>query len=179
MSEIYYDRGTFLQRQQIEWLVWPSDDCEGETFLCCPNQSLSISKPIFSKGRSGVLEVQCAITNNPQRCPRHQNDQWSNLQGQYVQTVACKICHSDAECIMKMSHHLQVTHTCYRDLGPGIYMDDKWISLLTDEGGPERPADNLALYTRVFRVAYQLSRRGLESVAHQTPKGGILPPLVR
>jgi hypothetical protein len=163
MSEIYYDRGTFLQRQQIEWLIWPSDDSEEETFFCCPHQSLNISKPIFSEGRSGVLEVQCTITNNPQRFPRHRNDQWNNLQGQYVQIMACNICHSDAECIMEMSHYLQVTYTCYRDLRSGTYMDDKWISLLTGEDSPERPADGLALYTRVFRVAQQLRRKGLES----------------
>jgi hypothetical protein len=92
--------------------------------------------------------------------------------------MACNICHSDAECIMEMSHYLQVTYTCYRDLGAGVYMDDKSISLLTGEGSPERPADDLALYTRVFRVSQQLRRIGLKSVAHQTPKGDILPPLV-
>lgn len=173
-NEIYYQRGTFLQKQDIQCWLYNSFNCRAEQrFTGCPHQSLSVSSPRF-RHREGLFEAEATITNHPPRCKSHQKGQrWSSRQGRYAQMIICTICHSDAECVIELKgHYLSVLYTCYRDLGAGTDPGHhKWLSLLTGEGSPNRPEYELDLYARVWRLAYRLGGRGLEKVIHQTPQG--------
>jgi hypothetical protein len=170
-NEIYFTKGTFLQKQEIICYI---DDKRAPTqhFFCCPHQSLSISSPSFNN-KGELFEVQAWVTNQPRRCAAHAKERWSSSQGRHAQVAVCMICHSNAECVLQLyDTSLLVRYTCYRDLGPGTDLNHpKWHSLLTGEGTPHRQKYGLELYARVWRTADRLCRPGLEDVTHQTPDG--------
>ena len=171
-SEIYFDKGSFLQKQEMDCYQTRGDENQPQTFTPCPHQSLTISTPRFAI-KDGKVEVSAYITNRPPRCTLHESEQWSNFHGQYAQVVGCTICYSDAECILELhDRSLHIRYTCYKDLGPGTHSrHSKWLALLTGLGSPERKDDTLEVYERVWNTAYSLQRRGLYQVTHQTLNG--------
>lgn len=171
-NEIYFYKGTFLQKQKISCHLYGTDKNLPEHFSGCPHHSLSVSKPVFGK-RNGLFEVQACVTNNPPRCPSHPKLRWSNFQGNHAQMVVCTICHSDAECTLELDgSNFNVQYTCYRDLGPGTDpTHSKWLSMLTGQGCCHRPEHRLDLYARVWRTAQDLQRPDVHTVTHQTPHG--------
>ena len=171
-SEIYFNKGDFLQKQELVCYQSRSDDNRPQSFTACPHQSLTISAPKFAI-KNGMVEVSAQITNYPPRCTSHDSEQWSNFDGQYAQVVGCTICHSDAECTLELyDRSLLTTYTCYKDLGPGVdSQNSKWIALLTGLGSPERKEYELDVYERVWNTAKTLRRCGLHRVTHQTPNG--------
>ncbi|KAL7813422.1 hypothetical protein V8C26DRAFT_421620 [Trichoderma gracile] len=169
-SEIYFDKGSFLQKQEMDCYQVRGDENQPQSFTACPHQSLTISTPRFAI-RDGMVEVSACITNCPQQCTTHESEQWSNFHGQYAQVVGCSICYSDAECILQLhDRSLHIRYTCYKDLGPGTDSQHyKWLALLTGLGSPERKDYGLEAYERVWNTAYSLRRCGLYQVTHQTP----------
>ncbi|KAL7818360.1 hypothetical protein V8C26DRAFT_397446 [Trichoderma gracile] len=171
-NEIYFHRGTFLQKQEVDCYLHRQDDNQPEHFTTCPHQSLTVSVPQFTI-RNNMQEVSARLINNPPRCASHGSETWSNTQGQYAQIVSCKICHSDAECVLKLHcRSLRIRYTCYRDLGPGMDSSHhKWLALLTGKGDPRHQEHELEVYTRVWNTANGLRRPGLYKVRHQLPSG--------
>lgn len=172
-NEIYFRKGRFLQKQEISGGLSEGYENPAEHFTGCPHQSLSVATPTFTT-KNGLLQVQTWVTNYPPRCPSHSRERWSNSQGPYSQVVSCTICHSDAECVLKLEHStLYIRYTCYRDLGPGTDPDHyKWTSLLTGEGVPYREEYKFDVFTRVWNTAHrELFQAGLHEVTHQTPNG--------
>ncbi|TFB01040.1 hypothetical protein CCMA1212_006899 [Trichoderma ghanense] len=171
-SEIYFDDGGFLQKQEMHCYQSRGDDNRPESFTACPHQSLTISTPRFAI-QNGMVEVSAHITNYPPRCTSHESEKWSNFHGQYAQVVSCTICHSDAECILELhDRSLHIRYTCYKDLGPGVDLQNsKWLAVLTSLGSPQRKGHELDVYERVWNTANSLRRCGLYKVTHQTPKG--------
>ncbi|EHK44791.1 hypothetical protein TRIATDRAFT_38221 [Trichoderma atroviride IMI 206040] len=171
LNEIYFQHGTFIQRQQMRCHL--SDRTkETEYFTGCPHQSIRIYPPKFGY-KNDKLEIQTRINNNPPRCPIHPMESWNSSQGPYTQIVVCTICHSDAECLLEVNGaYLKIKYTCYRDLGPGTSpTDSKWLALLTGEGSPHRQKYELKLYARVWGIGRRLRRPGIHEVTHQTPNG--------
>ncbi|KAL7897427.1 hypothetical protein HDV64DRAFT_252669 [Trichoderma sp. TUCIM 5745] len=171
LNDIYFRRGTFIQRQQMRCHV--SDRARNsEYFAGCPHQSLRIHTPRFEY-KNGMLEIRTKISNNPPRCEIHPTESWGSSQGPYAQIVVCTICHSDAECTLQVDGaYLKIEYTCYRDLGPGTSpTDPKWLALLIGEGTPHRQKDDLKLYARVWGIGRGLGRLGISEVTHQTPNG--------
>ncbi|KAL7784633.1 hypothetical protein V8C37DRAFT_395495 [Trichoderma ceciliae] len=169
-SEIYFRKGSFLQKQEITCFLTEGFENPAEDFTGCPHQSLTISTPEF-KVNNNMLEVQAWVTNHPPRCASHTRQKWSNCHGPYTQIVICRICHSDAECVLELRNRsFYIRYTCYRNLGLGMDpTHSKWLALLTGEGRPHRQQHNLKLYARVWRTAYSLQREGLHEVTHRTP----------
>ncbi|PTB76958.1 hypothetical protein M440DRAFT_1438659 [Trichoderma longibrachiatum ATCC 18648] len=171
-NEIYFHQGTFLQKQEIDCYQHRQDANQPQHFTACPHQSLTVSAPRFTF-RNNMQEASALLINDPPRCASHQSEKWRNSQGQYAQIVSCPICHSDAECILKLhGRSLRIRYTCYRDLGPGTDLRQcKWLALLTGEGGPRQQEHELDVYARVWNTAKGLQRGGLYKVIHQTPNG--------
>lgn len=175
LSEIYFVKGTFLQRQQIRCSIYldkHSSSPMPEYFEGCPHQGLTISVPNI--GYNGdMFEVQTQVTNDPPRCASHPSKMWKSSEGPYAQMTVCTICHSDAECTLQIEgNYLTIRYTCYRDLGSGRSPGDhKWLALLAGEGAPHRREGELSLYARVWKTALDLKRVGLYEVTHQTPSG--------
>jgi hypothetical protein len=134
-SEIYFHRGTFLQKQEVDCYLHRQEENQPEHFTTCPHQILTVSAPQFTISNS-MQEVSSRLTNNPPRCASHGSETWSNTQGQDAQIVSCRICHSEAECVLKLHcRSLRIRYTCYRDLGPGMDPSHpKWLALLTGKG---------------------------------------------
>lgn len=175
LSEIYFDKGTFLQRQQMQCCInlnKYSSSRQQEYFIGCPHQSLTISVPIIMFNED-ILEARAWVTNNPPRCASHPSKRWKSSEGPYAQMTVCTICHSDAECTLQLKDaYLTIRYTCYRDLGIGTSPRDyKWLALLTGEGSPHRREGEVSLYARVWKAALDLKRNRLYEVTHQTPNG--------
>lgn len=171
LNDIYFDKGTFLQRQQMRCHI--SDQAKRSEYLAgCPHQSIRIYPPKFEY-KNDMLEIRTKINNNPPRCPSHPMETWNSSQGRYAQIVTCTICHSDSECILEVNGpSLMIEYTCYRDLGPGTSSTHaKWLALIAGEGSPHRQKHDLKVYARLWNIGQDLSRSGLCEVTHQTPKG--------
>ncbi|KAL6690178.1 hypothetical protein J3F84DRAFT_389936 [Trichoderma pleuroticola] len=171
-SEVYFDKGTFLQIQEIRIACYKNDESPPEHFIGCPHQSLTVYTPEFNI-QDGMLEAETWVTSIPSRCPSHPMQKWSSLQGPYTHITSCTICHSDTECYMQINGHwLDVRYTCFRDLGAGTDSNDpKWHSLLTGGGIAHRPRYKFEVLTRVWDTALKLKRSTLEAVSHETPNG--------
>ncbi|KAL6789454.1 hypothetical protein GGI42DRAFT_337761 [Trichoderma sp. SZMC 28013] len=171
-SEIYFDKGTFLQKQEIRAAFWRDDENPPEHFTGCPHQSLSVYTPDFTE-EDGICEAEAWITCKPSRCPSHPMQKWSNSQGPYTHITSCTICHSDTECYIQLNGwYLDVRYTCFRDLGAGTDPNDpKWRSLLTGGGINHRPKYEFDVLRRVWHTALHLKRSDLYDVIHQTPNG--------
>ncbi|UKZ91676.1 uncharacterized protein TrAFT101_006647 [Trichoderma asperellum] len=176
ISEIYFDKSTFLQRQQMRCcfnLYKYKSSCKSEYFIGCPHQSLTVSaSKVMYDG--DMYEVQILVTNDPPQCESHPRKMWRSSEGPFTQMVVCTICHSDAECTLEIEEdkYLTIRYTCYRDLGSGVYSrEPKWLALLTGQGYPQRQEGDLSLYARVWKAALDLKRDRLYEVAHRTPNG--------
>lgn len=178
-SDLYFDKGTFLQKQEMNCIYYEKYEGPPEHFRGCPHQSLSIFTPKFRK-RDGMLEVQAWVTSQPPRCPSHPMENWSSFQGPYTHIVACTICHSNAEWeFMLRGRHLYVRFTCYRDLGNGMDPNDpKWLSLLTGQGRPHRQEHGLEVYKTVWRTA-RILNRSVFRVCHRMPNGRMIDAWTR
>ncbi|KAL7904348.1 hypothetical protein GGI35DRAFT_463325 [Trichoderma velutinum] len=171
-SEVYYDKGTFLQIQEINTAFYRNDENPPEHFRGCPHQSLSVHTPDF-RDRDGMCEAEAWITSTPSRCRSHPMQKWSNFQGPYTHITSCTICHADTECYIELNgSYLDVRYTCFRDLGTGTDPNDpKWHSLLTGGGTTHRPKHEFEVLMRVWDTALKLRRSNLYDVPHQTPNG--------
>ncbi|KAL6852148.1 hypothetical protein J3F83DRAFT_756733 [Trichoderma novae-zelandiae] len=171
-NEIYFSKGSFLQKQEIDCYQSRADENRPESFTACPHRSLTISTPEFTINNN-MVEVSARVTNHPPRCASHGSEKWSNFDGKYAQLVTCTICHADAECVLELhDRSLRIRYTCYRDLGPGVDSGhSKWLALLTGQGSPQREGREPEVYERVWHTANNLRRRGLYRVTHQTPNG--------
>lgn len=171
-SEIYFDNGTFLQKQEIRTAFHRADENPPEHFTGCPHQSLSVYTPTF-RDREGMCEAEAWITCKPSRCPSHPMQKWSSFQGPYTHISSCTICYSDTECHIELDgSYLNVRYTCFRDLGAGTDPNDpKWRSLLTGVGIIHRPQYEFEVLRRVWNAAFRLRRSNLWDVVHQTPHG--------
>lgn len=170
-NDIYFDKGTFLQRQQMRCNLSDRNK-KSEYFAGCPHQSIRIYPPKFGY-KNDMLEIQTKINNNPPRCSSHPTESWNSSQGRYAQIVVCTICHSDSECILEVNGpYLKIEYTCYRDLGPGTSSTHaKWLALIAGEGSPGRQKHDLKLYARLWNIGQNLCRPGLNEITHQTPNG--------
>ncbi|KAL6786312.1 hypothetical protein J3E68DRAFT_421095 [Trichoderma sp. SZMC 28012] len=171
-SEIYFDKGTFLQLQEINTAFHKTDENPPEHFIGCPHQSLTVHTPEFGI-RDGMCEVEAWVTSIPSPCPSHPMQKWSNFQGPYNHITSCTICHSDTECYIQLNGGwLDVRYTCFRDLGAGLDPNDpKWHSLLTGGGITHRPQDESDVLLRVWETALELKRSRLRAFTHETPNG--------
>lgn len=190
-NEVYFARGTFLQKQEVS--CWQREDSKSSICLTnCPHQALDISEPVFSSqlvennGSDPEVHIQACITNHPPRCPAHVSEKWSSVQGAYTQVIGCTICHSDAECEVTLyEDYFLVRYTSYRDLGPGIAMSPshpKWRPLLTGEEendktmvqgsyGHGQARYGLDVFIKVWHTAHSLGRKYLFDLTHQTMYG--------
>ncbi|KAL7952242.1 hypothetical protein V8C34DRAFT_324007 [Trichoderma compactum] len=171
-SEIYFDKGTFLQKQEIVTGFYETGEYPPEHFIGCPHQSLSIFTPEFID-RDGMCGVEAWVMSKPSRCTSHPMQKWNSFQGPYIHITSCTICYSDTECHIQLyGPWLHMRYTCFRDLGAGIdSTDPKWLSLLTGDGITHRPHFEFEVFTHVWHTALDLKRSGLQEVTHKTPNG--------
>lgn len=116
------------------------------------------------------------MTNKSQRLHRaDKTEKWNSKDGYFNQLMACEICHSDAECVLRLdARWLSMRYTCYRALGPGTESDPRWVALLTGEGQHQRSGHEYDVFCDVFQVGHQnLRRSGFKYEIHRLPDGGI------
>lgn len=153
-NEIYFYRGTFLQKQKIICSLPKGYENSPESFTACPHQSLSISAPEFLI-ENNLDKVQACLIYNPPRCSHHLTEKWSNTHGPYAKITACTICHLVSECSLKLrNRNFCIKYTCYKDLGPGTDLHHpKWLASLTGAGNPHLQENrHERLYAPFWRI---------------------------
>jgi hypothetical protein len=159
-SEVYFDRTTFLQKQEVNCVMRQGSRPQEITLTSCPHHDLRIEEPIF-KNMDGFTDVE--ITHwgyDRQRRSRRRVQtfgNWSGSQGLYHGAEVCSICYADAEYTFEcVNDQLYVRFVCYKDLGPGNDRNSpKWLSLFTGVGYPSR-ANYLNVAVRVQWLAEDL-----------------------
>ncbi|KAK3934919.1 hypothetical protein QBC46DRAFT_398640 [Diplogelasinospora grovesii] len=172
-SDVYFDKGTFLQKQEIRCVMERGGSYPSEIRLtCCPHDTLILSSLSYGEengfllarmwvGRSSMIQV-----GFPWRaCPGW----WCSKEGRHAGIIVCATCHSDAESTIELlGNQVHVRFTCYRDLGPATnrYVP-RWTALLTGKGMSYRSHNDYSLYARVWRTAQKLGRPDLHLITHQ------------
>jgi hypothetical protein len=190
-SEVYFDAGTFLQKEHFVYLMNPWTN--RPVYLAgCPHQSVSISWLVFGvPGAPPPLVpryVQAQIATRP-HCPLNAHQAWNSEQGCWKHVSACTVCHVDAVCQieLKTDGSLRGQYTCYRDLGRGVKAapnQPKWRPLLTgnndantrQEGGStagsaRQWAGYPDVFVRVWHTAKAVGCFGLDDFVHLTRYG--------
>lgn len=184
-SELYYTKeGTFLQKQNIDCYL--AGVCKFCIHLAgCPHQGVQFSEFVLGRSRSLFDEFKTRIANRPHRCPTHQSETWSSIQGPYTHLTVCTICYSDAEYkVERNSRSLRLYYRCFKDLGPGVKENSshpKWYRLLTgskndreeakSSHGHCRPENEPDVLIRGWHTARKLRRCPSNDIIHQTANG--------
>lgn len=171
-SEIYFDNGTFLQKQELSWILNENTNCGTLELAQCSHINLKIRAPWF-KDVDGFLIAHAWLSFQPNHFEIWGFKRWTSKMGRFARISQCMLCHSDHEQTLELvGRQLHIRNTCYRDLGPATDRSiPRWITLLT--GDRIRPTKRpwFGMYTRVWQTAQQLGRPNLHVVTHQTPDG--------
>lgn len=170
-SEVYYDKGTFLQKEEVLFLM-DKEALASDIWLdTCPHRRLRIRTPIFGI-MDGFTHVRVQIVHVPQepwkpyRRPPYSlgaDDAvwpkcWESHLGIYYESAPCLSCYTDADTTMEVvEDQLQVRHICYKDLGSGREPTDiKWRATLPGSTHcplEDRSSRDLSLCRRVREIA--------------------------
>ncbi|KAF7541458.1 hypothetical protein G7054_g639 [Neopestalotiopsis clavispora] len=167
-SEVYFDSGRFLQKQEISCVLEPGPDIEDIKFSECPHRFFKVVK-LSSFEKNGWMEANCKLRYFPYYwLNRIDNRQWNSKDGRFTAMSMCSLCHSDHEKVMEVvGCQLHIRLTCYRDLGSGTDRNqDEWVALSTGEVNvPWRDTfDFKEVYGRVWRTAKRLGRPNLHVI---------------
>lgn len=163
LSDVYFDKGTFLQKQKVSYVIGQDSRSQEIRLISCPHHDLRIEKPIF-KNMDGFTDVEITLWEYQRQDKSRQKVQacgkWSGSQGRYHGPIVCSICYADAEYTFECVYdQLHVRFVCYKDLGPGDDRNNtKWLSLAAGVGYPRR-ANCMDLTDRVQLVAEDLGRK--------------------
>ncbi|KAK6223990.1 hypothetical protein LQW54_000136 [Pestalotiopsis sp. IQ-011] len=128
-SEVYFDKGTFLQRQEISCLVGepkqPPRFLRNFEFTACPHHKFRVNHVRVRVKRSGSFVAEGMVyLNKHSASAAHWH---SKKDGPYVRAVLCTSCDTDHEQILAVTGgQLSIRVTTYKVLGTG-----------RDQGGPE------------------------------------------
>lgn len=171
-SEIYFQNGTFLQKQELSCVIEENSDCGTLKFTECPHITFKV-RPLRFKDNEGFLIAQ-AWLSYPSIDGRETFGfkWWTSKTGRFARMSMCASCHSDHEQTLELvGRQLQIRNTCYRDLGPATDRSiPRWVSLLTGDGIRHR-VRNFESYARVWQTAQQLGRPNLHLITHNTRYG--------
>lgn len=171
-SEIYFDNGTFLQKQELSCVIDRGSDCRTLKFTACHHITFEIMA-LWFKYNDTFITAHSLLS-----FPRIDDEEifgykwWTSKMGRFTRMSVCGKCHSDTESTLELvGHQLHIRYTCYRDLGPATDRSiPKWRCLLTGEGVTNR-FRTFDLYARVWQTAQQLGRPNLHMVTHATSSG--------
>lgn len=173
-SEIYFENGTFLQKQEIDYLINEDSYCPSLRFTGCPHINFRILAPRF-KEVDGFLVARTLLLFTPIGGREVFGIKWwTSKLGRFARMNPCAICLSDHEYILEViGRQLRIRITYYRDLGNATERSlPKWVGLLTGEGLVVRHYVTFDLYARVWKAAQQLGRPNLHVVTHQSKREG-------
>ncbi|KAI1177004.1 hypothetical protein F4777DRAFT_597012 [Nemania sp. FL0916] len=171
-SEIYFQTGTFLQKQELHYIVHKSFSCRTLTFSLCPHVPLKITGPWFTED-NGFLTARALLRYPRKRFEEDYNFKlWTSKMGRFARMSMCNTCHADGETTLELvGQQLHIRYTCYRDLGSATDRSTpQWRSLLTGQGVINRHM-SFALCKRVWQTAQQLGRPNLHLVPHVWSQG--------
>lgn len=170
-SEVYFDSGIFLQKQEISYVLEPGPDIEGIDFSECPHRSFKVGK-LSSFEKNGWMEAKCGLRFHPFYWVDDIRDkEWNSKDGRFTSMGMCLRCHSDHEKVMEVvGCQLHIRLTCYRDLGSGTDRNqDKWTAISTGQVETvwRRDLKYRKVYGRVWRTAKRLGRPNLHVTIHK------------
>ena len=174
-SDVYFDKGTFLQKQEISYAFGRESNRQKITLTGCPHSSITINR-LWFKDNNGFLEAKSWLSIRPYLRDEYDwGEWWSTKEGRHARISVCRICHSDAESTLELlGHEIHVRYTCYRDLGPATDRSiPKWTSLYMGSTTAyiQRNKYEYDLYARVWRTAKKLGRPNLYVIPFPTPYG--------
>ncbi|KAK7946639.1 uncharacterized protein PG986_010960 [Apiospora aurea] len=191
-SEVYYNSGSFLQRQEMSFKL----DKEHSNY---PHLNIRVCHHQYAhflswqvKDRDGQLAVSVKVCFSPGRFKHDLGLGWKNDQGANLAELhVCTRCQCDFEYnIEVVGRQAHVRFACYRDLGTATdRFEPQWRCHLTPKGlrEPRRlrwsswnageppyridsPTD-YELYRRVWQTARRLERPNLQQVTFETNSG--------
>ncbi|KAI1192405.1 hypothetical protein F5X97DRAFT_337585 [Nemania serpens] len=172
-SEIYFEDGSFLQKQEISYIMDKSSSWRTIKFSLCPHSiTLKITGPWFTKN-DGFYTARALLRFQPIGGEEfHGIKLWTSKKGSFVRMSCCIACHSDAEEFLELKgDQVHIRYTCFRDLGGATERSTpKWKSVLTGEHIKRRPS-RFVLSKRVWKTAQRLGRPNLHLVTHDSLQG--------
>lgn len=128
-SEVYFDKGTFLQKQEISCLVGESKRSPSYLrnleFTACPHHKFRVNFLRAKVKRNGFFVADGVVCSN--RRLGSQQDWDSRRDGPHIRAVVCTSCDTDHEQLLAVrGKQLFIRVTTYKLLGTG-----------RDQGGPE------------------------------------------
>lgn len=170
-SEIYFDRGTFLQKQEISCVLEPGPDIEDINFSECPHRFFKVGN-LSSIEKNGWMGAKCTLRFYPYSwLDQIEDRQWKSKDGRFTSMGMCLLCHSDHEKVMEVvGCQLHIRLTCYRDLGSGTDRNqEEWTAVSTGqvETPWRRRLEYKEVYGRVWRTAKRLGRPNLHVTIHK------------
>jgi hypothetical protein len=170
-NEVYFEKGTFLQKQEIEYYVDEGSPYPAIPLTSCPHTTVKLQRPLF-KDKDGFLEAKVWATVKTARQRSNWDGWWTSKAGRLASISACPTCHSDTEFTLDLlGRQIHIRLACYRDLGPATERSfPRWNSLLTGKGFPNRPY-RYDTYKRVWYCAHKLGRPDLHLITFRFTSG--------
>ncbi|KAH6644996.1 hypothetical protein BKA67DRAFT_541986 [Truncatella angustata] len=171
-SEIYFQNGTFLQKQEICCIIDEISACGTIKFTECPHITFKV-RPLWLTDDDGFFVARAWLSFPPINGRETFGFKWwTSKTGRFARMSMCGVCQSDHEQTLELvGRQLHLRNTCYRDLGPATDRSiPRWISLLTGEGSMNRTR-RFDLYARVWKTAQQLGRPNLHVIHHKSRNG--------
>ncbi|ETS73766.1 hypothetical protein PFICI_14712 [Pestalotiopsis fici W106-1] len=171
-SEVYFENGSFLQKQEISYVVEKGFNIKDIEFTECPHITFTVGRPSFVE-QDGWQVAKSTIRSTVNGQPYCRS--WTSIDGRSSKMSRCLVCHSDHEQILEViGRQLHVRNTCYRDLGFGTdRCQPKWTALLTGMGILQQRnyLGHDQVFGRVWRTAKRLGRPNLHVVIHVSNHG--------
>ncbi|KAK8024136.1 hypothetical protein PG993_012202 [Apiospora rasikravindrae] len=190
-SEVYYNSGSFFQRQEIRCILDEGRNQYPPLEICfCHHQQACFSDWTL-ENKDGHLAASAKISFAPGRYNHDRGYTWRNDRGANLADLhICTCCHCDFEYNVEVvGRQVNVRFACYKDLGAATdRFEPKWRCHLTDKGlsitrdSPWRAwtgeipcrSDSLRdyeLYRYIWQTAKKLNRPNLHLVMFEAARG--------
>ncbi|KAI1322497.1 hypothetical protein F5Y16DRAFT_386510 [Xylariaceae sp. FL0255] len=171
-NEIYFQSGTFLQKQELKCVIMENSSCKSLNFHLCPHMRFKMTGLWFQRNRAFLVAKAFFRHSRVYYEDNGHSTRWSSETGQLARMDGCKKCYAESEAIIELrGEELHIRYTCYKDLGNATDRSQpKWRALLTGQGKTSRYWLG-TVASQVWRTANQLKRPNLHLITYQTRYG--------